>query len=122
MLKPLGTGAFVNADGQPHAVYTTPLTADISASGDFAAAPFVAQARVDVRLHLRVVTAGPVVATAALDAESWPLDWRVAEEAHDSAGPPLFVDLNPAGQWLFLPEEVAEPITERIVSFLSGEQ
>ena len=154
VLKPLGTGAFVNADGQPHAVYTTPLTADISASGDFAAAPFVAQARVKVRQHLRVVTAGPVVATAALDADSWPLDWRVAEEAHDSwrplptpdletqalrlaselgvgfssqdwllpvAGPPLFIDLNPAGQWMFLPEEVAEPITERIVSFLSGQ-
>ena len=118
------------------------------------AAPFVAQARIEVRQHLRVVTAGRVVATAALEADMWPLDWRVADEAHYSwrrhespevetqavqlaaelrvgfssqdwlvpiSGPPMFIDLNPAGQWMFLPDDVADPITEQIVSFLSGQ-
>ena len=154
VIKPLATGAFVNAEGEPRAVHTTPLTADLLASGDFGAAPFVAQARIDVRQHLRVVTAGCIVTTAALEADMWPLDWRVAGEGHPSwprhespdveaqavrlaaelrvgyssqdwlvpvSGPPMFIDLNPAGQWMFLPHDVAEPITEHIVNFLSGQ-
>ena len=133
---------------------TTRLTTDLLVSGDFGAAPFVAQKRIKVRQHLRVVTAGTVVTTAALEADRWPLDWRVADDAHDSwrrheapevetqavqlaaelrvgfssqdwlvpeSGPPLFIDLNPAGQWMFLPPDVADPITEHIVSFLSGQ-
>ena len=154
VIKPLATGAFVGADGEPQAVHTTPLTTDLLASGDFGAAPFVAQKRVKVRQHLRVVTAGSVVTTAALEAACWPLDWRVADGAHDSwrryeapeveahavqlaaelrvgfssqdwlvpeSGPPRFIDLNPAGQWMFLPQDVAGPITEHIVNFLSGQ-
>ena len=154
VIKPLATGAFVNEEGEPQAVYTTPLTTDLLASGDFGAAPFVAQTRIDARQHLRVVTAGSVVRTAALEASMWPLDWRVAEEAHHSwrrhespeveaqavrlaaelcvgfssqdwlvpiSGPPMFIDLNPAGQWMFLPQDVADPITEHIVGFLSGQ-
>ncbi len=154
IIKPLAAGAFVNAQGEPRAVHTTPLTKQLLESGDFGAAPFVAQARIEVRQHLRVVTAGRVVATAALEADMWPLDWRVADEAHYSwrrhespevetqavrlaaelrvgfssqdwlvpiSGPPMFIDLNPAGQWMFLPDDVADPITEQIVSFLSGQ-
>ncbi len=154
VIKPLATGAFVNAEGEPQAVLTTRLTADLLASGDFGAAPFVAQERVQVRQHLRVVTAGSVVTAAALEAGRWPLDWRVADDAHHSwrrheepdveaqavqlaaeldvgfssqdwlipeSGPPLFIDLNPAGQWMFLPPDVADPITEHLVSFLSGQ-
>lgn len=154
VIKPLAAGAFVNAEGEPQAVHTTPLTADLLASGDFRAAPFVAQTRIEVQHHLRVVTAGCVVTTAALKADMWPLDWRVADEAHYSwcrhespeveaqaarlagemrvgfssqdwlvpeAGPPMFIDLNPAGQWMFLPHDVADPITEQIVNFLSGQ-
>ena len=154
VIKPLATGAFVTAEGEPRAVHTTPLTPDLLASGDFGAAPFVAQTRVEVRQHLRVVTAGSVVTAAALDADHWPVDWRVAEEAHHSwrrhespqvaaqaarlaselrvgfssqdwlvpvSGSPMFIDLNPAGQWMFLPPEVADPITDHIVSFLSGQ-
>ena len=153
VLKPLATGAFVNAEGQPQAVHTTVLTGHLLEAGDFGAAPFVAQARIATRRHLRVVTAGAVVSTGALEADCWPLDWRIAEEAHHSwrrhpspevenqalrlaaelrvgfssqdwlvpmAGPPVFIDLNPAGQWMFLPEDVADPITHRIVSFLSS--
>ena len=154
VIKPLATGAFVNAEGQPQAVHTTPLTTELSASGDFGAAPFVTQTRIETRQHLRVVTAGTTVRTAALEADRWPLDWRIADEAHRSwrrhqspevetqavslaaelgvgfssqdwlvpvTGVPMFIDLNPAGQWMFLPEDVTEPITEHIVSFLSSQ-
>jgi len=43
-------------------------------------------------------------------------DWLVP-----NSGPPVFIDLNPAGQWMFLPAEVADPITNFIVDFLSGQ-
>jgi hypothetical protein len=33
----------------------------------------------------------------------------------------VFVDLNPGGQWLFLPDEVARPVTVAIALFLAGE-
>lgn len=32
----------------------------------------------------------------------------------------VFLDLNPGGQWLFLPEEVAGPVTDAIARFLVG--
>ena len=153
VIKPLATGTFVNSEGEHRAVQTTPLTPELLASGDFGAAPFVAQERIEVRHHLRVVTAGCVATTAALEADRWPLDWRIADEAHFSwsrhespeveaqavqlaaklrvgfssqdwlvpvSGSPMFIDLNPAGQWMFLPNDVADPITERIVDFLGG--
>lgn len=154
VLKPLVTGAFVDEHGQPQVVHTTELTEDLLATGDFGAAPFIAQERIEVRHHLRVVTARSEVRTAALDAQDWPLDWRMAEDAHSAwrrydapdveaqalrlvgalgvgfssqdwlvpeNGPAVFIDLNPAGQWMFLPEDVAQPITESIVDFLSGQ-
>ena len=153
VLKPLATGAFVDASGQPQVVHTAELTEEVLASGDFAAAPFVAQERIAVQRHLRVVTAGNEVRTAAIDAADWPLDWRMAEDAHGAwrrhdspevesqalrlvnalgvgfssqdwlvpeKGPAVFIDLNPAGQWMFLPEDVAGPITNNIVDFLSA--
>lgn len=153
VLKPLGGGAFINDKGEPHVVHTTLLTDDLLDSGDFKAAPFVAQERVNTRYHLRVVTMRATVRTAALDADHWPLDWRAAEKAHNSwrhhhapqvetqalrlaaelrvgfssqdwlipvTGPPMFIDLNPAGQWMFLPENVAQPVTDELVNFLVG--
>lgn len=39
----------------------------------------------------------------------------------DSDGLWWFVDLNPAGQWLFLPNDVSEPITAAIAEFLDAE-
>jgi glutathione synthase/RimK-type ligase-like ATP-grasp enzyme len=39
-------------------------------------------------------------------------DWIVAN------GVPYFLDLNPAGQWLFLPDKVASDITNEIASWL----
>ena len=153
VLKPLGGGAFVNDQGEPYVVYTRSLTDDLLVSGDFGAAPFVAQERIKTRYHLRVVTLGTTVKTAALDADRWPLDWRAAEQAHSSwrrhhapevetqavrlaeelrvgfssqdwlipvKGPPTFIDLNPGGQWMFLPEDVAQPVTDQLVNFLTG--
>jgi hypothetical protein len=42
-------------------------------------------------------------------------DWLI-----DAKGATLFLDLNPAGQWLFLPDEVAEQITMAIARWLTG--
>ncbi len=41
-------------------------------------------------------------------------DWIVA------GGQPCFLDLNPAGQWLFLPEPAASEITGSIAAWLGG--
>jgi hypothetical protein len=38
----------------------------------------------------------------------------------DQSGDWWFVDLNPAGQWLFLPDAVSMPITQAIADFLDG--
>ena|GEM_PF-3199925 len=81
LIKPIASGAFVNSDLQPHAVHTTHLTTEILEQGDFADAPFIAQQRSNVAKHLRVVTAGPVVRTASLNAADWPLDWRTADHS-----------------------------------------
>lgn len=41
-------------------------------------------------------------------------DWVVTEDG------PFFLDLNPGGQWLFLPDEVAEKVTRSIAEWLSS--
>lgn len=41
-------------------------------------------------------------------------DWII-----DTTGP-AFLDLNPSGQWLFLPETIADEVTEAIVGWLCG--
>lgn len=43
-------------------------------------------------------------------------DWII-----DDNGVALFLDLNPAGQWLFLPDEVSEQITMAIARSLTGQ-
>lgn len=40
---------------------------------------------------------------------------------HDGTGRAVFVDLNPGGQWLFLPDEISIPVTYAIAGFLVGE-
>jgi hypothetical protein len=42
-------------------------------------------------------------------------DWLV-----DASGEAHFLDLNPAGQWLFLPDEVSDAVTEAIGSWVVG--
>jgi hypothetical protein len=41
-------------------------------------------------------------------------DWII------QSGTAYFVDLNPAGQWLFLPEPVASEVSVEIASWLAG--
>lgn len=40
-------------------------------------------------------------------------DWAVGKDG------PVFLDLNPGGQWLFLPSEVADPVTQAIAEWLA---
>ena len=54
-----------------------------------------------------------VKATTALDVGYSAQDWIC-----DQDGAWWFVDLNPAGQWLFLPPEVAHAVTAAIAAFL----
>jgi hypothetical protein len=42
-------------------------------------------------------------------------DWVI-----DADGTAFFLDLNPAGQWLFLPDDIAEQVTAAIAHWLTG--
>jgi len=53
--------------------------------------------------------------TARLDVRYSSQDWLIADER------PYFLDLNPSGQWLFLPESVASAVTAEIATWLAGE-
>lgn len=149
VVKPLAGGYFVAPEG-PQAVYASVLHRDEACELDFASAPFIAQQRLEVDIHLRIVTVGNHAWVCHLDADGLPLDWRRDANAHfswsvsddkiaaDAAlamsatlsvgyssqdwvrrGDSLyFLDLNPGGQWLFLPDEVSESVTEAIASHL----
>jgi len=150
VVKPLAGGYFVSSDG-PQAVYASVLQRPEALELDFSAAPFLAQRRLDVDVHLRIVTVEGRAWVCDLDASDLPLDWRRDEQAHYSwrvaddkiaADGALamsgalgvgyssqdwvrredqlhFLDLNPGGQWLFLPEEVAAPVTKAIAGYLA---
>lgn len=63
----------------------------------------------------------PATASAAVDvARAFGLGYSSQDWIVDGAGTAVFVDLNPAGQWLFLPDEVAQPVTAAIARFLAG--
>lgn len=152
VVKPLSNGFYHSEDG-PKAVFTSELTGEDFDRVDFAHAPFVAQERIDVESHFRIVTVLDQGWAARLDAAGRPLDWRRQEEAHsrweeidvpelisnavrlsqqfgvgyssqdwvrDHHGRDVFLDLNPGGQWMFLPPPVAESVCRSIAEFLSG--
>lgn len=52
---------------------------------------------------------------AALNVGYTSQDW-----VRDHTDRPIFLDLNPGGQWLFLPAEVSAPATEAIAAHLTG--
>jgi hypothetical protein len=151
VVKPLSQGYF-HADDGPRAVFASLMTSADLDHVDFGDAPFVAQERIDVREHLRVVTVGSLGWVAVLDADGRPLDWRKQDEAHDAwvttdaaavvakalevarafrvgyssqdwvrnaNGDEVFLDLNPGGQWLFLPPDTADRVTSAIASYLA---
>lgn len=64
-------------------------------------APDVCAAALDVAAHLRV----------GYTSQDW---------VRDRADHPVFLDLNPGGQWLFLPDEVSAPVTDAIAMHLAG--
>lgn len=57
---------------------------------------------------------------AVLAATSTKVGFSAQDWIQDSAGDWWFIDLNPAGQWLFLPNEVAAPVTAAIARHLDG--
>jgi hypothetical protein len=150
VVKPLATGYFLN-NGMEQAVFTTELTADEAVGLDFGAAPFVAQQRLHVREHLRIVTVRGDAWASKLSGDDRPIDWRQQESAHGEWTPcsdnetcegalalaatlgagyssqdwvrcdegVAFLDLNPGGQWLFLPSAVAAAVTRAIAGYLA---
>lgn len=57
-------------------------------------------------------------AAAVALADAFGLGYSSQDWIHDGDGRAVFVDLNPAGQWLFLPDEVSTPVTDAIAGFL----
>lgn len=72
----------------------------------------------------RGFTAEPVPAdveeVASLTAQSLGVGYSAQDWIEDENGLWWFIDLNPAGQWLFLPDEVADLVTRRIAEFLDA--
>ncbi|WP_418057444.1 hypothetical protein [Pimelobacter simplex] len=83
-----------------------PLDWRMSPAGHFGFTP----RPVPERIHLLAVAAA-TQARLGYSAQDW---------IEDTDGDWWFVDLNPAGQWLFLPNEVAAPVTEAIARHLDG--
>ena len=61
------------------------------------------------------VRAAALAVAAAFDVGYSSQDW-----ARDTTDRASFLDLNPGGQWLFLPPEVSEPVTNAIADYLNG--
>lgn len=58
------------------------------------------------------VRASAIQLAASLGVGMSAQDWLIDEEG------PVFLDLNPGGQWLFLPEEVSRPATKALAGWL----
>lgn len=152
VIKPLGSGHFRDDEGSMRIVMARTLEPDIRAA-IASSPPMLLQERLLARRHLRVVTVGSKVWTAALDASGLPLDWRADDAAHASfqAAEPMsevsdgaksvaeqlclgyssqdwiettqgvyLLDVNPGGQWLFLPQEIADEVSWAIAAWLEG--
>ncbi|SDT39832.1 hypothetical protein SAMN04489812_5601 [Microlunatus soli] len=72
------------------------------------------------RAFTRVPTPDHVHDLAREAARSNGVGFTAQDWIRDTSGSWWFVDLNPAGQWLFLPPEVAEPVTAAIAAFLDN--
>ncbi len=63
----------------------------------------------------------PGVETQALAiAQEFGLGYSSQDWVDDGGPAPAFIDLNPAGQWLFLPKPVSARVTEAIAAHLAG--
>jgi hypothetical protein len=152
VVKPLGSGVTTTPDGTQRVFFTTVIDTEALTDDALQAAPVIAQQRIGVDFHLRVVTVARQVWCAALRAEGLALDWREdtnasrhwcrieppAAVAHDAlkiasaagigyssqdwlqAGDDFyFIDLNPCGKWLFLPDPMNHQITAAIATWLT---
>jgi hypothetical protein len=63
----------------------------------------------------------PVHSLAVATARCLGVGYSAQDWIRDDDGLWWFIDLNPAGQWLFLPTEVSDPITTAIAEFLDAE-
>jgi hypothetical protein len=61
------------------------------------------------------VAANAVELAASLSLGMTCQDWMVDDEG------PVFTDINPGGQWLFLPSDVAQPATQAVARWLMAE-
>lgn len=61
-------------------------------------------------------------ASAALAARACGVRFSSQDWIRDPLGKWWFVDLNPSGQWLFLPDAVSGPVTSNLASWLVGER
>ena len=57
---------------------------------------------------------------AARVAQACRVGYSAQDWVADRNGQWWFLDLNPAGQWLFLPEGVAEPVTQALATWLTS--
>ncbi|HEX5374957.1 MAG TPA: hypothetical protein VFW48_02255 [Solirubrobacterales bacterium] len=151
VVKPLGSSSYSGSEGVEQVVWSQLVSRDSVLLDLLPAAPFILQARLKTKRHLRVVTVSGQAWACELAADGLPLDWRRDEAAHDSFLPTsepaverkalqlaatlelgyssqdwittengaFFIDLNPAGQWMFLPQEVSSAITEAIATWLN---
>ncbi len=152
VVKPLGAGHFIQADGEARVLWAQTLRRGDERLAALRGAPFLVQEQIPARRHLRVVTVKDRVWSCELLADDLPLDWRRSDDAHhafrttreptveeaarrlaidmglgyssqdwiDTGEDAVFIDLNPAGQWLFLPEPVNDAVADAIADHLRG--
>ncbi len=88
------------------------------ASLDAAGRPLDWRRQEEAHFSWKAVCAPEVNANALAIAERLGVGFSSQDWVRDNDDRPVFLDLNPGGQWLFLPEEVAAPITDAIAEFL----
>jgi glutathione synthase/RimK-type ligase-like ATP-grasp enzyme len=153
VVKPLGKGVAIGADGARRVFYTTAIETDDLTDEILQTAPVMIQERISAERHLRVVTVGDEVWCSAMEAKGHALDWRessrgacewypivvpetvrrdalrIASAAHvrytsqdwlEVNDERYFIDLNPCGKWLFLPEPIRDQVTTAIARWLVG--
>ena len=155
ILKPIGPGNYADDQGRQRVVYATVVGVGDLDGVDLSAAPYIGQALVVVRHHLRAVTVGDNAWVTELEAAGVPTDWRRQPRAHDgfqattsfpqvskdavrlarhmgvghssqdwvidaNTGEHVFLDLNPGGQWLFLPSEVTDRVAADLATWMKN--
>jgi hypothetical protein len=88
VVKPLGAGHFIQADGEARVLWAQTLRRGDERLAALRGAPFLVQEQIPARRHLRVVTFKDRAWSCELLADDLPLDWRRSDEAHHALGRP----------------------------------